>query len=135
MFKIIVGKLFPPQEVRNTVRHIKHFLRDNASFSRSIIQTSAINLAKQTEKTVNFIKNDNHEPEHLALLLITNVIAKKIVKREYTLGSGLVARDMLKVWEIATRRMRDKYYYSEEEYQKDCAWIARKGRHYLSNIV
>lgn len=135
MFKAILHKIFPPPEVRDTINHIKEFLKQNASFSREVVQFKAIRLARQTEKTVNFISKQYHHPEHLALLLITNVISNEIVHKKYKKGQKIMARDMLRLWDIATEQMRDKQYYSSLEYRKDCEWIDKKCTWLRTNIT
>ncbi len=120
MFKALMQFILPPREVRETIYHIEDFLKLNATLSKNFIQRKAVRLAKQSEKTVTFITKQYHQPEHLALLLITNIIDKEIAGKKYKKENKNLARDMLKLWDIAILQMRDKKYYSSFEYQRDC---------------
>ena len=135
MYKALLHRILPPPEVRETVEHIRAFLKKNATFSRDLLQCQAVRLARQAEKTVTFVTKQYHQPEHLALLLITNVIAQELGQKKYRKSGKILARDMLKVWDVATELMRDKQYYSSFEYQKDCDWIDKKCTWLRTNIA
>ena len=134
MFKKLLYKILPPREVRETVYHIEDFLKANAILSRSVIQSKAVKLAMQTDKTITFITKQYHHPEHLALLLITNVIGGEIAGRKFKKEDKNMARDMIMLWDIATEQMRDKRYYSTIEYQRDCDWINKRCTWLRTNV-
>ena len=126
MMRALFQRLFPPRDVRETVSYIRNFVKEHATFSRDIVEREAVRLAKQSNKTVTFVSKEFHHPEHLALLLITNVIGKEISGRKYKRDQKLMARDMLQLWDRATRDMREKNYYSQREYERDCDWINKR---------
>ncbi len=124
----------PPKEVRETIYHIDDFLKANATLSRMIVQRKAIKLARQTEKTMSFITKQYHQPEHLALLLITNVIGDEIAGKKFRKENKNMARDMLRLWDIAITQLRDKKYYSSFEYQRDLDWINKRCKWLRTNV-
>ncbi len=134
MFKALLNFIIPPRDVRETVYHIDDFLKANATLSKKFVQKRAVKLAKQSDKTVAFVTKQYHHPEHLALLLITNVIGEEIAGKKYKKENKNLARDMLKLWDLATEQMRDKKYYSSFEYQRDCDWINKRCKWLRTNI-
>jgi hypothetical protein len=134
MFKALLSQIFPPREVRDTIGHIRGFLKKHATFSRGIVQRKAIERAKQADKTITFITVEKKDPEHLALLLIYTVIGREIVKKEYKRSNKTVARDMLAVWDVVADRMREEGYISVSDYEKDCDWMNKRCT-WLRNIL
>jgi hypothetical protein len=134
MLKALLHKILPPREVRETIYHIDDFLKANAVLSKTVLRRKAVKLAMETEKTVTFITRQYHQPEHLALLLITNVIGEIIAGKKFKKENKNMARDMLAMWDIATEQMREKRYYSTIEYQRDCDWINKRCTWLRTNI-
>jgi len=124
--KKLIWKFIPPYEVKLTVEEARAFLRQKAESCRSIVEPEVIALAKDAEKTVYSVRIDRMKPDHLALLLITNVLGKHIGSGSHHIYRGvlsMVGKDMLKVWHSAQNAMLERGYSSEQEVNEDNQWI------------
>src|SRR5688572_1005813 len=100
----LLWKVFAPYEVRLTVAQIKTFLANAAGPSLALIEPTAVSLAREAEKTVYSVRIDHMKPDHLALLLITNVVGNSIGSGSHHTYRGVlnaVGTDMLAVWSAA----------------------------------
>lgn len=88
--KNILWKIFPPYEVSLTQKELDSFLSKNAGNCLESIRSEIVSLIKDSEKTVYSIRIDNIKPEHLALLLTTNVIGNHISSGRYHVYRGLL---------------------------------------------
>lgn len=125
----LLWKLFPPYEVKLTIEAIQAFLSDNAGFCRSLVEPAALALAKDAEKTVYSVRIEHMKPDHLALLIITNVLGAYICSGQYhtyRATLSIIGKDMLKVWHAAQGSMLKLGYASEAEVAEDNEWIQKQ---------
>ena len=124
-------EVFTPYEVKITVKEAKRFLSQTATLCRRTIEPDAVTLAKDVDKTVYSIRVDRMKPDHLALLLITNVLGRHIGSGAYHTYRGvlnMVGQDMLEVWHAAQNAMRERGYATEQEAAKDNRWMKKQIR-------
>ena len=122
-------KVFTPYEVKITIKEAKSFLGQTATLCRRIIEPDVVTLAKDVDKTVYSIRVDRMKPDHLALLLITNVLGRHIGSGAYHTYRGvlnIVGQDMLEVWQAAQEAMQERGYATEREVAKDNRWIKKQ---------
>ena len=122
----MLSMLFKSAEVKSTTSEIDAFLNQHASLCRAIIRADATKLANIKEKTIQSIRSDGLKPDHLALILITNVLGRQLTSGQYHVRRGLlnaIGSDMLKLWSAAVSTMQQRGYYSSEEAQEDMRWI------------
>jgi len=121
-----IWKIFPPYEVKITLEEARVFLGQNAELCRSIIEPEVTALVRDAEKTVYSLRIDRMKPDHLVLLLITNVLGRHIgsgCHHTYRGILSMVGRDMLKVWHAAQKTMLERGYASEHEVAEDNKWV------------
>ncbi len=122
----MLWKIFPPYEVKLTVEEAKVFLGQTAEICRSIVEPEIVALAKDADKTVYSVRIDRMKPDHLALLLITNVVGRHIGSGAHHTYRGVLSmkgQDMLKVWHSAQKAMMERGYATEAEVAEDNQWI------------
>src|SRR5574340_1427176 len=86
-------KIFPPLEVKATTEEIIAFLSGYAGEYRRILEKNAIALANDADKTIYSIRIEHMKPDHLALLLISNVTGQHLSMGNYHIYRG-VLRDV-----------------------------------------
>jgi len=122
----LIWKFFPPYEVKTTLEETRAFLGQTAELCRSIIEPEVTALVRDAEKTMYSVRIDRIKPDHLALLLTTNVLGKQIGSgshHTYRGVLGMEGKDMLKVWHAAQEAMLERGYASEQEVAEDNKWI------------
>lgn len=122
-------KVFTPYEVKITIREARTFLGQTATLCHRIIEPDVVTLAKDVDKTVYSIRVDRMKPDHLALLLITNVLGRHIGSGAYHIYRGVlnrVGQDMLEVWRAAQEAMHERGYTTKKEVAKDSRWIKKQ---------
>ncbi len=115
-----------PSEVQTTVAEIDAFLDKQASLCRDVIRRDAVTSANEQDKTVHSIRHDGLQPDHLALILITNVLGNRLTSGHYHVYRGVLSAigdDMLNLWGTAVSAMHQRGYYSDDEAQEDMRWI------------
>jgi hypothetical protein len=127
--KNLLWKFFPPYEVKLTQQELKSFLDQSAGVCRNTIERELIYLVKDAEKTVYSIRIDNMKPEHLALLLVTNVLGRHIGSGHYHTYRGVLntmGADFYKLWNSAQKIMLERGYSTEAEVTEDNLWIKKQ---------
>jgi len=122
----ILSKIFPPYEVKVTLGEVDAFLNQHAFLCKDVVRSEVASLAKVADKTVHSIRIDHMKPDHLALVLITNVLGRHLSSGQhhtYRGVLGMVGSDMLKVWSAAISRLKERGYYSADEADQDMQWI------------
>ncbi|MFI4920712.1 MAG: hypothetical protein ACHQAZ_03620 [Gammaproteobacteria bacterium] len=125
----LIWKLFPPYEVKLTIEAAKTFLSQTAKLPHDLILPEVIALARDAPKTVYSVRIDRMRPDHLALLLTTNVLGRYIGSGHYHTYRGVLnvtGQDMLKIWYEAQTAMLEGGYISEKEMAKDNQWIKQQ---------
>ncbi len=72
------------------------------------------------------IRIDGMKPDHLALMLIANVIGDELSTGSYHVYRGVlgaVGNDMLKLWNATISALKERGYYSDAEVEEDMRWI------------
>lgn len=124
--KKLFWKLFPPYEVKLTIEEAHSFLSQTAKASQAVIEPGVIALAKDTEKTIYSVRIDNMKPDHLAMLLITNVIRHHLGSGHFHTYRGVlngVGNDMLHVWHATQIAMQEHGYITKQDAEVDNKWI------------
>ena len=127
----LLWKVFTPYEVRLTVAEVKAFLAESAGASRALIEPTVVSLARDAEKTIYSVRIDHLKPDHLALLLIINVVGNRIGSGSHHTYRGVLSvlgTDMLAIWNAAQQAMLERGYTSEAEVAKDNQWIQQQVR-------
>jgi hypothetical protein len=127
----LLWKVFSPYEVRLTVAEAKAFLAKSAGASRSLIEPAVVSLARDAEKTIYSVRIDHMKPDHLALLLITNVVGNQIGSGSHHTYRGVLnglGTDLLAIWNGAQQALLERGYASEAEVAKDNQWIQQQIR-------
>ena len=122
-------KVFTPYEVKITIKEAKTFLSQTATLCHRIIEPDVVTLAKDVDKTVYSIRVDRMRPDHLSLLLVTNVLGRHIGSGAYHIYRvvlNMVGQDMLEVWYAAQETMQERGYATEREVAKDNRWIKKQ---------
>lgn len=119
-------KIFPPYEVRLTIESAKAFLARNAGTCLNVVEPMVIDLIKDTDRTVYSVRIDGIKPDHLALMLIANVVASAIGSGSFHIYRGVlstVGRDMLVLWHRTQTALLESGYATKAEIDEDNAWI------------
>lgn len=122
-------KVFPPLEVKATTEEIIAFLSGYAGEYRRILEKNAIALANDAEKTIYSIRIEHMQPDHLALLLISNVTGQHLSMGNYHIYRGVlsdVGHEILAVFTRAVKTMAERGYHSPEEAEQDLAWVRKQ---------
>ncbi len=123
----LLWKIFPPYEVQLTLAEVKAFFEGREfCLSRNIIEPKVLSLAKVSESTVYSIRIDRIKPDHLALILITNVLGRYIGSGQYHVYRNMlsmVGNDMLKLWYSAQQELLKRGYCTPEEVEEHNQWI------------
>lgn len=122
----LIWKWFPPYEVKLTKIEINTFLKSHGSLCVDLVLQEAMALANDAEKTVYSIRIDHMKPDHLALLIITNVAGRQLSggwHHTYRGVLSMVGKDLLAVWTAAVMELKKRGYYSEAEVDEDMKWI------------
>jgi hypothetical protein len=120
-------KLFPPYEVRLTAEEVRGFLK-GAELCRAEIEPKVMALVKDAEKTVYSVRIDRMKPDHLALLLITNVLSQELSSGQHHTYRGmlsLIGKDMLGLWHNANKEMVARGFMPQSEADSDTAELQR----------
>jgi hypothetical protein len=129
MLQQLIWKILPPFEVKVTSEEISAFLTKHANSSKSIIERGTSDLLKDVDKAIYSIRIEGVKPEHLALLLITNVTGEHLSMGNYHVYRGvlnIVGNNMLAVFSHAVQLMQERGYQSSEEADEDMQWVHRQ---------
>ncbi|MFM2479710.1 hypothetical protein [Celerinatantimonas sp. MCCC 1A17872] len=124
--KNLIWKIFPPYEVKVTREAIDELLNKFPNNSSNVIVKEAKKLVNNAEKTVYSIRIEHINPEYLAFIIITNVIARDISSGSYHTYRGvlnLIGMDMKSLWLKLQDYMVAKGYINSEQQEKDNAWL------------
>lgn len=126
----LVSRFFPPYEVSFTEDAARDFLARNAFLSQSLITNEVLSVIKtEADKTVYSIRIDGLKPEHLALVIITNVVSRHLASGTHHIYRGVLSamgQDLLKVWNAAVKEMLERGFCSEAEAREDLDWIKQQ---------
>jgi hypothetical protein len=121
----LISKLFPPDEVKATCKAIEDFLQRDFGFlgiCLEQVRNEALAFAKETGKTVHTVKVDGIKPDHLALILIFNVLTRNLEcgwNHIYRGVLSMTGTEMLKLWHITEKEMIKRGYQTQEQYAVD----------------
>lgn len=124
--KNLFWKLFPPHEVRLSIDEARNFLSQNAGVCLTVIEPAVIDLLKDADRTIYSIRIDGMKPDHLALMLVTNVIGHAISSGSFHTYRGTlsaIGRDMLTLWHRAQKALLESGYSNREKVEEDNLWI------------
>ena len=102
------------------------FILLNANVCGGIIEPKVIALAKDAGKTFYSVRIEKMKPEHLALLLVTNVLGAEIQSGNHHIYRGIlgiIGQDMLSAWSSAQKVMLERGYVTDDGVAKDNQWI------------
>ena len=125
----VIGKLFPPYEVKVTCQDINTLLQADNGLCIDIVRREAIMLAKDADKTMYSIRINRFKPDQLALTLIFNVLVRNLEGGWYHVSRGTLGmegRDMLRLWHKTAKEMIKRGYSTEEEYAIDVEGLNRE---------
>lgn len=127
-FRRLFWYFSPPYEVKLAMMELIAFLKqqDTSLSCLEIVFRDTKALLKIAEKTVYSIRIDGMKPDHLALMLITNVIGHHLTSGRHHIYRGLLSiegRDMLKLWNTAVYALRERGFYTDAKVEKDMKWI------------
>lgn len=125
----LAWKFFPPYEVTATCEQIRHFLALRTALNPPELERLAIALAKDSERTVYSIRFDRKTPEHLALILISNVLSQLLPSGRYHLYRGVLTGQgaaLLQTWHEVIAELQESGYYTKEEADQDVIWMKRE---------
>ena len=124
----VLGKLFPPYEVKVTCQDINILLQADDGLCIDIVRREALKLAKDADKTLYSIRISGFKPDQLALILIFNVLVRNLEGGWYHVHRGVLGiqgHDMLRLWHKTAKEMIKRGYSTEEEYAIDVEGINR----------
>jgi hypothetical protein len=124
----MLGKLFPPYEVKVTCRDINVLLQSDDGLCIDIVRREALKLAKDADKTLYSIRISGFKPDQLALVLIFNVLVRNLESGWYHTYRGVLGmqgQDMLRLWHNTAKEMIKRGYSTEEEYTVDLEGLNR----------
>jgi len=119
----------PPPEVNWTVDAINGFRSRNDTLAVDVAINAALALARDAERTVSRVRIEQVKPEHLALMLITEVTGKLLQSGSYHVSRGVlstVGTDLRTLWVRAVMELRERGYCSETEANDDLEWILKQ---------
>lgn len=128
--RALLWKVFPPPEVKCTIEEIHAFMETYTETSvplcAPIILRDTVRLARDAEKTVYAIRIKGMKPDQLALVLISNVLARHISSGQnhtYRGALSMIGDDMLTLWSAAVAALKERGYCSDAEAEEDMRWI------------
>lgn len=122
----VIGKLFPPYEVKLTCQDIDSFLQADNGLCADLVRKDALMLAKDSDKTVYSIRIDHLKPDQLALILIFNVLTRNLQSgwnHSYRGVLTVMGKDMLRLWHATAKEMIKRGYSTDEAYSADVAGL------------
>jgi hypothetical protein len=132
----LVWRILPPPEVTDTRRHVRTFLADATHLDSGAgvffppeVERLALRLVSDIDRTVYSIRVDKKQPDELALILITNVLAGLLPSGRYHTYRGVLSgagTAMLAGWERSLTQLRERGYYTDEQVQQDREWIRKQ---------
>ena len=115
----LLWKVFPPYEVRITLRAARRFINDGgALFTRPIVEPAVTALIRNAERTVYSIRIDGKKPDQLALMLITNVLWEHLRSGHYHIYRGapsLQGAELMSLWNRTQTELIERGYSTKEE--------------------
>lgn len=118
----VVGRLFPPFEVRVTCKNIATFLQADDGLCVDLVKREAFKLARDIDKTMYSIRINHFKPDQLALILIFNVLVRNLEGGSYHVYRGKLGtqgHDMRRLWYKTAIELINRGYCTEEEYAVD----------------
>jgi len=118
-----------PPEVKRTVAAINEFRSQNETLAVDVAINAALALARNAKRTVYTVRIEQVKPEHLALMLITDVTGKLLQSSSYHVNRGvlsIVGKDQRTLWVRAISEMRERGYCTETKANDDLGWILKQ---------
>lgn len=122
----LLWSVFPPSEVVATCQCIREFLAGASVFTPPELEHLALRAAKDAEKTIYSVRGEHITPDHLALILVTNAVARLIPSGAYHSYRGVLngaGQSMLETWDRAIATLTSKGRYTNVQASEDRAWI------------
>jgi len=126
MLQNLLWKVFPPYEVTKTASEMRSIFDDFQPSSRPIIEPVAMGEIRNADKTVYSVRIDHMKPDHLALLVITNVIGRHLssgMHHTYRGRLSATGHDMLGLWNKVQERLVGQGYTTDAERVEDDNWL------------
>lgn len=119
-------RLFQPREVRITLGAAKAFFSQTPGLTNHLVLPRVLELIKDTDKTMHSITVDGINPDHLMLMLTTNVIGCMISNGEFHSYRGILnyqGQDLRRLWLKANSAMVDLQFIDKTTADKDNLWL------------
>jgi hypothetical protein len=132
---ILSNRKKEPNEIAQTREAISRFLEKNASFSRSVLEPTAVSLLTNDENiicAVEAIRDRGVRPETIALIQIIGSISIHLPTGNYHIYRGvlnMVGQDMLDVWKISITEMKHAGLYSHHKTVEEIEWMNEQIKH------
>lgn len=129
MLQNLICKFLPPPEVKRTVEAINEFRRQNEALAVDVATNAALVLARNAKPTVYTVRIEQVKPEHLALMLITEVTGKLLHSSSYHVNRGvlsIVGKDLRTLSVRAISEMRERGYCTETKANEELGWILKQ---------
>lgn len=122
----LIWKLFPPYEVRATIAEVRAFFDAHLFLSRDLVESGVRTLLRDVPRAIHTVRIDGVKPQHLALMLISNVLANELPSGQHHIyrgALGISGNDMLSMWITTIEEMRKNGCYTDAQAEKDMKWM------------
>lgn len=129
--KKVLWRIFPPIELTATKSNATSFVMAHTVATRDAVLNRIFHLLNDTERTVYSIRCDHLKPQHLALLLVSNVTSTMLQTGQYHTYRGVLnaqGSELLNLFILSVEFMLEGGFTSAEETEKDHQWILQQIR-------
>lgn len=125
-----IGGIFKPREVKETLLALDRIC-ENADNCRLYPMPEVRAwvrevLLREPAKVVASVRADKLEPSTLVWLLVTNVLDRELCCGNHHVYRGMLSMSgtsLLGLWDLATRKLTEAGFQSEDEAAKDRSYI------------
>ena len=121
-----LSRFILPREVRITLGAAKAFSAQNPGLTNHLVLPRVLELIKDVRKTMHSITVDGVNPDHLMLMLTTNVIGRMIASGEFHSYRGVLdfqGQDLRRLWLKTNSVMVDLQFIDKASADKDNLWL------------
>ena len=126
----MLGGLFQRAEIKETYLALDRLCADDDNCRLypmpQVREWVRAAISRDPAKIVSAIRADKLEPSTVVWVLITNVLDRELSCGEHHVYRGMLSMSgtpLLPLWDLATRKLTDAGFHTEEEAAKDRAYI------------
>lgn len=126
--KKIFQRIFVPYEVKILKSEIDVILKET-SLTKIILKKRLETLANDVDKVLYSVRIDGMKPDHLALLLLTNVLGEELSSGSHHTYRGVLSAtgiEMRSLWHQAQTILLKKGYANQQEVDEDNEWLKKQ---------